>query len=122
MFIHFYMERGGQSGELLQRQKNLILLDMTLQEIKRVSESPARKPEFQQEHLRRLGGTLWDALPQDVTTLNLGQDETISRSEDHLQRIPEHQRRTWDLPEVDQFASTVARAIGKPYTSKFPRK
>ncbi len=102
----------------VQRQKNFILLDMTLQQL---AEAPTKAydEQFLQELNRRVGSMLWPAIPIDVTELDLGNIK-ILRDQTQVGTILPQQRKTWDLPQVDQYAATVARTIGKPYTPKFP--
>src|SRR5437763_1354739 len=109
------METEGRE-EAAQRQKNLILLDMTLKALSEVPSKPYNE-EMKQEVSRRLSRQLWPALPNDVTELDLG-NARISREPEAIEKIPPHQRKSWNSQQIDQHAATVARAIGKPYTLK----
>jgi hypothetical protein len=109
----------GEAAQNLQRQKDLITIDMVLGSIIRGQANTSYPEPMRVELSQRLGEMLLPALPTSVTVLDLG-IAIISRDAAQIERVQSDLRQTWDMQRVDQYGADLARGLGKPYSPKLP--
>ena len=107
--------------ESIERRNTFIrlkLLDQVLSGLTR-TKGMHLSPQNEAELRKKEASMLWDILPSNVASINLGEKVIAEKSEDQLQGIAPNQRETWDLSRVDQFAASLAQQAREIWIPKF---
>lgn len=107
-----------KAEERFRAKQQLTTLSLGIDTLKRLSQFPTSG--YKESGMERISQSLFTGLPEHVVSLRVGEDR-ISRSPDVIEQVLEKERLEWTLPEVDQYAASVARTVGIRWTSKFPK-
>lgn len=98
--------------------KNYVTLQMGLRALKNIEGK--KEPDAFKRQLRiSLGSLLWEALPKQVTELDLGEGVTIARDQKTVAFIASKDRETWPLFQVDAYGARMAKTIQRKWEPMF---
>jgi hypothetical protein len=116
--IYMYNERLRKQPEA---RKSIDTIKLTLEAIKR-AQGQNYPQSMKGALLRSTANLAWEAIPEYVSALDLGDGVRIDRAPKDIERIPVEGRQVWGLERLDQHGAYLAQGLAQTWQPIFPKR
>lgn len=114
-------ERQQNQRNQMETRKRVGTLKLTLEAIK-MAQGKNYPKSMKDTLLRSTASLAWEAIPEYVSALDLGDGVRVERAQRDIEHIPDKSRQVWDLERIDQHGAYLSQGLKQDWQPIFPKR